>query len=171
MLEPVVQGTRYGLAGTVRRAVLTSSIGAVAVDPNRSPDAVGDESCWSDLEFCKNTKNWYCYGKAAARGVDLVVDPALQPAVNASLAHGYVHVRDAAGAHVLVFEAPGAAGRYTCSDAVLLRGTVYTVLALRRRCSDEVNLRKQPSCDARYPTRQALYETVICFQKGILPVH
>ena len=75
---------------------------------------------------------------AAARGVDLVVvnpvlvqGPALQPAVNASLTHvlkyldgsaktfanavqAYVHVRDTAAAHVLVFEAPAAAGRYLC---------------------------------------------------------
>lgn len=40
----------------VRRVVFTSSIGAVYMDPNRSPDVVVDESCWSDLEFCKNTK-------------------------------------------------------------------------------------------------------------------
>jgi hypothetical protein len=36
--------------------VFTSSIGAVYMDPNRGPDVVVDESCWSDLEFCKNTK-------------------------------------------------------------------------------------------------------------------
>jgi cinnamoyl-CoA reductase len=61
MVEPAVRGTRYVIdaaakSGTVRRVVLTSSIGAVAMDPNRAPDAVVDESCWSDLEFCKKTK-------------------------------------------------------------------------------------------------------------------
>jgi cinnamoyl-CoA reductase len=61
MLEPAVRGARYVIeaaveAGTVRRVVLTSSIGAVTMDPNRAPDAVVDESCWSDLEFCKETK-------------------------------------------------------------------------------------------------------------------
>lgn len=40
----------------VRRVVLTSSIGAVHMDPNRSPNKVVDETCWSDLDFCKNTK-------------------------------------------------------------------------------------------------------------------
>lgn len=40
----------------VRRVVFTSSIGAVYMDPNRGSDVVVDESCWSDLEFCKNTK-------------------------------------------------------------------------------------------------------------------
>lgn len=40
----------------VRRVVFTSSIGAVTMDPNRGPDVVVDESCWSDLEFCRSTK-------------------------------------------------------------------------------------------------------------------
>ena len=51
----------------------------------------------------------------------------------------------------------------------------------RRRCSDEVNPRKQPYKISNQrlrdlgmeftPAAQALYETVICFQeKGILPV-
>jgi cinnamoyl-CoA reductase len=89
---------------------------------------------------------------AAARGVDLVVvnpvlvqGPALQPSVNASLMHvlkylngsaktfanavqAYVHVRDAADAHVRVFEAPAAAGRYLCADAVLHREDVVRIL-------------------------------------------
>ncbi|XP_021304639.1 cinnamoyl-CoA reductase 1 isoform X2 [Sorghum bicolor] len=228
MVEPAVTGTRYIIdaaaeAGTVRRVVLTSSIGAVAMDPNRSPDAVVDESCWSDLDFCKKTKNWYCYGKAvaeqaaweeaAARGVDLVVvnpvlvqGPALQPSVNASLMHvlkylngsaktyanavqAYVHVRDAADAHVRVFEAPHAAGRYICADgAVLHREDVVRTLRkffpdypVPERCSDEVNPRKQPYKISNQklrdlgleftPAAQALYDTVICFQeKGIIPI-
>ncbi|GJY11032.1 cinnamoyl-CoA reductase 1-like protein [Tanacetum coccineum] len=88
----------------VKRVIFTSSIGAVYMDPNLSPDVVVDESCWSDLELCKNTKNWYCYGKSVAeqaawdnaktRGLDLVVEnpvlvmgPLLQPTVNASIIH------------------------------------------------------------------------------------
>jgi cinnamoyl-CoA reductase len=38
-----------------RRVVFTSSYGAVHMDPNRSPDAVLDETCWSDYDFCKRT--------------------------------------------------------------------------------------------------------------------
>ncbi|KAJ4843980.1 NADPH-cytochrome p450 reductase [Turnera subulata] len=108
MVDPAVNGAKNVIIAAaeakVRRVVFTSSIGAVYMDPNRSPDAVVDESCWSDLEFCKNTKNWYCYGKAVAeqaawdeakeRGVDLVVvnpvlvlGPLLQPTVNASTVH------------------------------------------------------------------------------------
>lgn len=109
MVEPAVRGTEYVInaaaeAGTVRRVVFTSSIGAVTMDPKRGPDVVVDESCWSDLEFCEKTRNWYCYGKAVAeqaaweaarrRGVDLVVvnpvlvvGPLLQATVNASIAH------------------------------------------------------------------------------------
>lgn len=61
MVEPAVRGTEYVIdaaveAGTVRRMVLTSSIGAVTMDPNRGPDVVVDESCWSDLDFCKKTR-------------------------------------------------------------------------------------------------------------------
>lgn len=60
MVEPAVIGTKNVIVAAaeakVRRVVFTSSIGAVYMDPNRSPDDVVDESCWSDLEFCKNTK-------------------------------------------------------------------------------------------------------------------
>ncbi|KAM0918424.1 hypothetical protein ACQ4PT_008965 [Festuca glaucescens] len=227
MVEPAVRGTRYVIeaaaqSGTVRRVVLTSSIGAVAMDPKRAPDAVVDESCWSDLEFCEKTKNWYCYGKtvaeraaweaAAELGVDLVVvnpvlvqGPALQPAVNASLTHvlkylngstktyanavqAYVHVRDTAAAHLRVFEAAAAAGRYLCADgAVLHREDVVTILRkffpqypIPKRCSDEVNPRKQPYKISNQrlrdlgveftPAPECLYDTVVSFQdKGILP--
>lgn len=59
-MEPAVNGTKNVIIAAseakVRRVVFTSSIGAVYMDPNRSPDAVVDESCWSDLEFCKNTR-------------------------------------------------------------------------------------------------------------------
>ncbi|KAM0918429.1 hypothetical protein ACQ4PT_008966 [Festuca glaucescens] len=192
------------------------------MDPKRAPDAVVDESCWSDLEFCDKTKNWYCYGKtvaeraaweaAAELGVDLVVvnpvlvqGPALQPAVNASLTHvlkylngstktyanavqAYVHVRDTAAAHLRVFEAPSAAGRYLCADgAVLHREDVVTILRkffpqypIPKRCSDEVNPRKQPYKISNQrlrdlgveftPAAECLYDTVVSFQdKGILP--
>ncbi|PNT52679.1 hypothetical protein POPTR_001G045800v4 [Populus trichocarpa] len=108
MVEPAVNGTKNVIMAAseakVRRVVFTSSIGTVYMDPNRGPDVVVDESCWSDLEFCKNTKNWYCYGKTVAEqdawdvakknGVDLVVvnpvlvlGPLLQPTVNASIVH------------------------------------------------------------------------------------
>jgi nucleoside-diphosphate-sugar epimerase len=61
MVEPAVRGTEYVInaaaeAGTVRRVVFTSSIGAVTMDPKRGPDVVVDESCWSDLEFCEKTR-------------------------------------------------------------------------------------------------------------------
>ncbi|KAH7844643.1 hypothetical protein Vadar_030177 [Vaccinium darrowii] len=106
MLEPLIGAKNVIVAAAeakVRRVVFTSSSGAMTMDPKRKPDTVVDESCWSDLEFCKNTKNknretderlillmlemesqnWYCYGKTVAeqaasddakdKGVDLVV--------------------------------------------------------------------------------------------------
>jgi nucleoside-diphosphate-sugar epimerase len=57
-LVPVaIEGTRNVMKAAadmgVRRVVFTSSYGAVHMNPNRSPDAVLDESCWSDPEFCQ----------------------------------------------------------------------------------------------------------------------
>ncbi|KAK9149809.1 hypothetical protein Scep_008566 [Stephania cephalantha] len=226
MVEPAVNGAKYVMNAAaeagVRRVVFTSSIGAVTMDPNRSPDAIVDESCWSDLEFCKKTKNWYCYGKAVAeqvataeakeKGVDLVVvnpvlvmGPLLQSTVNASIIHilkyltgsaktyansvqAYVHVRDVALAHILVFEMPSASGRYLCAESVLHRGDVVDILAkffpqypIPTKCSDEVNPKVKPYKISNQrlkdlgleftPIKQSLYETVKSLQeKGIIPV-
>jgi len=227
MVEPAVRGTRYVIdaaadAGTVRRVVFTSSIGAVTMNPNRGPDVVVDESCWSDLDFCKKTKNWYCYGKAVAeqaaveaakeRGIDLVVvnpvlviGPLLQQTVNASIVHimkyldgsakkytnavqAYVDVRDVAQAHVRVFEAEEASGRYLCAESVLHREDVVRILAklfpeypVPTKCSDELNPKKQPYKFTNQrlrdlgleftPVSDALYETVKSLQeKGHLPI-
>lgn len=86
------------------------------------------------------------------RGVDLVVvnpvvvlGPLLQPTINASSVHilkyltgsaktyansvqGYVHVRDVALAHILVYETPSAFGRYICCESILHRGDVVQIL-------------------------------------------
>ncbi|KAI5600689.1 hypothetical protein BDE02_01G042100 [Populus trichocarpa] len=226
MVEPAVNGSKNVIMAAseakVRRVVFTSSIGTVYMDPNRSPDVVVDESCWSDLEFCKNTKNWYCYGKTVAeqvawdvakkKGVDLVVvnpvlvlGPLLQPTVNASIVHilkyltgsaktyansvqAYVHVRDVALAHILVFETPSASGRYICAERMLHRGEVVEILAkffpeypIPTKCSDEKNPRKQPYKFTNQKikdlgieftaVKQCLYETVKSLQeKGHLPI-
>ena len=60
MLEPAVNGAKFVIDAAakakVKRVVFTSSIGAVYMNPNRDPQTIVDESCWSDLDFCKNTK-------------------------------------------------------------------------------------------------------------------
>jgi cinnamoyl-CoA reductase len=226
MVEPAVIGTKNVIVAAaeakIRRVVFTSSIGAVTMDPNRGPDTVVDESCWSDLEFCKNTKNWYCYGKAVAeqaawdeakdKGVDLVVvnpvlvmGPLLQPTLNASIIHvlkylngsaktyansvqSYVHVKDVALAHILVYETPSASGRYLCAESVLHRGDVVEILAkffpeypIPTKCKDETKPRAIPYKFSNQklkdlgleftPTKQSLYETVKSLQeKGHLPI-
>ncbi|KAF7814498.1 cinnamoyl-CoA reductase 1-like [Senna tora] len=226
MVEPAVNGAKNVIIAAaeakVRRVVFTSSIGAVYMDPNRSIDVVVDESCWSDLEYCKNTKNWYCYGKAVAekaawdeakeRGVDLVVvnpvlvlGPLLQSNINASTIHilkyltgsaktyvnatqAYVHVRDVALAHILVYETPSASGRYICAESSLHRGDLIEILAkyfpeypVPTKCSDEKNPRAKPYTFSNQklkdlgleftPVKQCLYDTVKSLQeKGHLPV-
>ncbi|KAI8529379.1 hypothetical protein RHMOL_Rhmol12G0221100 [Rhododendron molle] len=160
MVEPAVIGTKNVIVAAaeakVRRVVFTSSIGAVTMDPNRGPDTVVDESCWSDLEFCKNTNavaELVAWDEAKERGVDLVVvnpvlvtGPLLQPTLNASIIHilkylngsaktyansvqAYVDVKDVALAHILVYETPSASGRYLCAESVLHRGDVVEILA------------------------------------------
>uniref|UniRef100_A0A0C9S476 cinnamoyl-CoA reductase n=1 Tax=Wollemia nobilis TaxID=56998 RepID=A0A0C9S476_9CONI len=221
MVEPAVNGTRNVLDAAaeagVRRVVFTSSIGAVYMDPKRDYDALVDESCWSDLDFCKDTENWYCYGKTVAeqaawerakeKGLDLVVvnpcvvlGPILQSAINASTQHilkyvtgsaktyansvqAYVHVRDVAEAHVLVFENPSASGRYLCAESVLHRGDVVDLLAkmfpqypIPTSCKDEGKPRVKPYNFSNQklkdlgleftPAKQCLYETVISLQEN-----
>ena len=97
---------------------------------------VVDEPCWSgDLEFCKNTKNWYCHGKAVAeqaaweeakaKGVDLVVvNPVLvlgqllQPTINASIIHVLKYLTGSAKTYANPVQA-----------YVLHRGDVVEILA------------------------------------------
>ncbi|XP_027344746.1 cinnamoyl-CoA reductase 1-like [Abrus precatorius] len=226
MVEPAVNGTKNVIVAAaeakVRRVVFTSSIGTVYMDPNTSRDAVVDESFWSDLEYCKNTKNWYCYGKTVAeqaawdiakeKGMDLVVvnpvlvlGPLLQSTINASTIHilkyltgsaktyvnatqAYVHVRDVALAHILVFETPSASGRYICAETSLHRGELVEILAkffpeypIPTKCSDEKNPRVKPYIFSNQklknlgleftPVKQCLYDTVKNLQEtGHLPL-
>nr|GMD07620.1 cinnamoyl-CoA reductase 1-like [Ipomoea batatas] len=226
MVESAVIGTKNVItaaaAAGIRRVVFTSSIGAVHMDPNREPDKVVDETCWSDLDFCKNTQNWYCYGKTVAeqiawevakeKGIDLVVlnpmlvlGPLLQPTVNASVVHilkyltgsvktyvnavqGYVHVRDVALAHILLYETPSASGRYICAESILHRSQVVEILAkffpeypIPTKCKDEAKPKVIPYKFTNQkiknlglefmPVKQCLYETVKSLQEnGHLPI-
>ncbi|KAM7471633.1 hypothetical protein LguiA_009816 [Lonicera macranthoides] len=221
---PAVNGTKNVIVAAaeakVQRVVFTSSIGTVYMNPNRSPNTMVDESCWSDLDFCKNTKNWYCYGKTVAeqsaweeakkKGVDLVVinpmlvvGPLLQSTVNASTIHilkylngsvktyansvqGYVHVRDVALAHIILFETRLASGRYICAESMLHRGQVVEILAqffpeyaIPTKCSDEIKPRAKAYKFSNQrlkdlgleftPVKQCLYDTVKSLQdKGHL---
>ncbi|TVU32845.1 hypothetical protein EJB05_24604 [Eragrostis curvula] len=225
IIEPIIAGTRNVVEAAadagVRRLVLSSTIGTMYMNPRRDPDAPLDEASWSDLDYCKSTKNWYCYAKtiaeqsawaaARARGLDLaVVIPVvtlgelLQPSMNTSTlhilkyltgeakayvneAHAYVHVKDAADAHVRVLLEPRAGGRrYVCAERTLHRGELCRILAqlfpeypIPTRCKDEVNPPKkgykftnQPLKDLGIkftPVHEYLYEAVKSLQdKGFL---
>ncbi|XP_068642028.1 cinnamoyl-CoA reductase 1-like [Aristolochia californica] len=121
VLAAAVEGTKnvINIAAEVgvRRVVLTSSIGAIWMDPTRSPDIVVDESCWSDAEYCKTTKNWYCYAKVMAeraacelsqeRRIDLllvnpvvVLGPLLLPTVSSSIVHVLKYLTGSAKTYV-----------------------------------------------------------------------
>lgn len=93
------------------------------------------------------------WDEAREKGVDLVVinpvlvlGPLLQSNVNASVLHilkyltgsaktyansvqAYVHVKDVALAHLLLYETPSASGRHICAESVLHRGEVVDILA------------------------------------------
>uniref|UniRef100_A0A0D9X8B3 NAD-dependent epimerase/dehydratase domain-containing protein n=1 Tax=Leersia perrieri TaxID=77586 RepID=A0A0D9X8B3_9ORYZ len=203
MVEPAVRGTEYVIraaaeAGTVRRVVFTSSIGAVTMDPNRGPDVVVDESCWSDLDYCKETRNWYCYGKAVAeqsaweaarqRGVDLVVinpvlviGPLLQPTVNASVAHILKYLDGSASKFANAVQAYVDVRDVAAAHLLVFESPSASGRYLCAECSDEKNPRKQPYKMSNQklrdlglefrPASQSLYETVKCLQeKGHLPV-
>ncbi|KAF7067920.1 hypothetical protein CFC21_073737 [Triticum aestivum] len=108
LIPVAVEGTRNVVNAAadmgVRRLVFTSSYGAVHMNPNRSPDTILDETCWSDYEFCKQTGNYYCCAKmmaemaateeASRRQLQLAVvvppmtiGPMLQRSLNASNYH------------------------------------------------------------------------------------
>lgn len=59
MVVPAVTGTLNLLKICsqlkVRRVVVVSSGGAVAMNPNWPSDKEKDETCWSDKEYCKST--------------------------------------------------------------------------------------------------------------------
>jgi len=234
VIDQIIEGTKNVMNASaearVGRVVYTSTIGAVHMDTirrpdsvDRNPDVVVDESCWSDLEYCKKVKNWYCYAKTNAeqeawelsrkRGVGLVVvipvtlvGPLLQPNINTSTLHilkylngqaktygnaiqVYAHVKDAAEAHILVYENPAASGRYLCGDVCLHRADVVRTLAelfpqypVPTQFSDKVNPRVKPykfvnhrikDLGLRFtPFKQGLYEMVKSLQeKGHIPVN
>lgn len=107
LLLPAVQGTLNVLEAAknfrVKRVVLTSSISAMVPNPNWPANKVVDESCWTDLEYCKSRQKWYPVSKTLAEkgawdyarknGVDMVaihpstcLGPLLQNSLNASSA-------------------------------------------------------------------------------------
>ncbi|XVE94359.1 hypothetical protein REPUB_Repub02eG0002300 [Reevesia pubescens] len=105
LMEPAVTGTRNVLDAClkteVKKVVVVSSIGAIALNPNWPKGQVMNEECWSDLEFCKAIKQPYCFSKTAAEseaweyakrsGLNIVticpsiiIGPLLQPTLNSS---------------------------------------------------------------------------------------
>uniref|UniRef100_R7W8E2 Bifunctional dihydroflavonol 4-reductase/flavanone 4-reductase n=1 Tax=Aegilops tauschii TaxID=37682 RepID=R7W8E2_AEGTA len=121
MIEPAIRGTKYVITAAadmgIKRVVFTSTIGTVYMNPHRDPSKPVDDTCWSDLEYCKKTANWYCYAKTVAeqdaletarqRGIELIVvnpvlvlGPLLQPTVDASTEHVMKYLTGSAKTYV-----------------------------------------------------------------------
>lgn len=103
--------------------------------------------------YAKAVAEQTAWDVAKEKGVDLIVvnpvlviGPLLQHTINASTihilkyltgsaktyvnaTHGYVHVKDVALAHILVYETPSASGRYICCESSLHRGELVEILA------------------------------------------
>ncbi|CAI0426160.1 unnamed protein product [Linum tenue] len=105
IIEPAVTGTLNVLKACVetkvKRVVVVSSGAAVIMNPAWPSGRPMDESCWSDVEYCRATERWYQvskteaesqaieYGKATGLDVvtvcpNLIMGPVLQPTRNAS---------------------------------------------------------------------------------------
>ncbi|KAK7854084.1 cinnamoyl-coa reductase 2 [Quercus suber] len=103
VIEPAVKGTlnvlKACVEAKVKRVVVVSSVYALMLNSSWPKDQVMDETCWSDKEYCRTTKNWYGLSKTLAEsealefakrsGLDVVTvcpsfiwGPILQPTVN-----------------------------------------------------------------------------------------
>ncbi|PKA50590.1 Cinnamoyl-CoA reductase 1 [Apostasia shenzhenica] len=110
LLDPAVKGTLNVLQAAydsgVRRVVLTSSISAIIPSRGWPANVVKDESCWTDLDYCRQNgiwfQIWYPTSKTLAEkaawefakehGLDVVVlnpgtvmGPIIPPNINASM--------------------------------------------------------------------------------------
>ncbi|KAI9169158.1 hypothetical protein LWI28_007892 [Acer negundo] len=108
LVDPALKGTLNVLRScakvpSIRRVILTSSIGAVLFKGKPlTPDVTVDETWFSDPEFCEKSKFWYMLGKTLAEEAawkfseenrinmvainpGMVIGPLLQPTLNASV--------------------------------------------------------------------------------------
>ncbi|KAJ3669437.1 hypothetical protein LUZ60_011387 [Juncus effusus] len=106
LLDPAVKGTLNVLRAAkeigAKRVVITSSISAIVPSPDWPADKVKDESCWTDVEYCKKNEVWYSASKTMAEkaawefskenGLDIVVinpgivlGPVIPPSLNSSM--------------------------------------------------------------------------------------
>ncbi|KAK4842324.1 hypothetical protein QYF36_019640 [Acer negundo] len=108
LVDPALKGTLNVLRScakvpSIRRVILTSSIGAVLFNGKPlTPDVTVDETWFSDPDFCEKSKLWYMLGKTLAEEAawkfseenrinmvainpGMVIGPLLQPTLNASV--------------------------------------------------------------------------------------
>lgn len=118
VLEPAITSTLNVLnacsKAKVKKVVVVSSAAAVLLNPTWPKDEAMDESCWTDIEFCKTMESWYFVAKTVAEkeafnyaknsGLNVVtvcpsvvIGPMLQSPLNASTSFLLNFMRDAKG--------------------------------------------------------------------------
>ncbi|KAL3677880.1 hypothetical protein R1sor_020836 [Riccia sorocarpa] len=72
LIEPTVKGILNVLracakSSTVKRVVMTSSCSAIRYDyPQNEENKILDETCWTNLDYCKENQMWYAVAKTLA---------------------------------------------------------------------------------------------------------
>ncbi|KAI4374860.1 hypothetical protein MLD38_012804 [Melastoma candidum] len=105
LYEPALAGTKNVLNAClkekVNKVIVVSSIAAVVANQSWPKDQAMDETCWSDLDYCRSRDQWYSVAKTMAEteawevarrtGLNvvticpsLVFGPMLQPTLNSS---------------------------------------------------------------------------------------
>ncbi|XP_021771389.1 tetraketide alpha-pyrone reductase 1-like [Chenopodium quinoa] len=184
MIDPAVKGTLNVLAScakvpSIKRVVFTSSMASVLCTGRPlTAETVVDDTWFSVPELCeKSPMKWYLLSKTFAEqaawkfvkehDIDMVsinpgivIGPALQPTINASVAailnlvngsetydngtYGWVHVKDVAEAHILAFETPAASGRYLLNENV---HHVSELVKILRELYPDLKVPNKPSND------------------------
>ncbi|KAL0906320.1 hypothetical protein M5K25_024804 [Dendrobium thyrsiflorum] len=144
IISPALVGTKNILKAcsetSVKRVVVVSSVAAIMFNPDWPQGTIMDESCWSNEEFCRSTKNWYCLSKTMAERAafkyaqenvldviticpSLTLGPLLQPDVNFSSS---VLINFLKGSHELI-------ENYSCGNFVDVRDVAEALLLVYKK--------------------------------------
>ncbi|KAH9618220.1 hypothetical protein KSS87_016164 [Heliosperma pusillum] len=161
MIKPTINGMldimKSCVKAKIRRLVFTSSAGTVNVEETQKP--VYDETCWSDIDFCRSVKmtGWmYFVSKslaeqaawkyAAENNLDFIsiIPPLRIISFSGTESHytiikqgQFVHLDDLCMAHIFLYENPKAQGRYIASSC---DATIFDIGKMLREEYPEYNV-------------------------------